>query len=237
MLMLTLLTSSTHHPHRRLTGLLATLALVASTVTGLVAASPAQAAAPSTQSAERSFVASINSARHASGRSHLATSSSLTSVARTWARSLARSGRLAHNSRVTSQVRSWHYLGENVGVGGSTSSLHRAFMGSPSHRANVLSTRYTRVGVGVAYGHGRMWVVEVFERPAAAATRSAHRTARTIGYGSRGTTVKKVQRKLRVRPTGYFGKVTLSKVRAYQKRHHLHVTGRLDAPTRRKLHV
>ena len=220
---------------RRTSAVVAVLAVLASMVTALAAATPAQAA-PSTRSAERAFVNSINASRHASHRSRLATSGSLTTVARAWARSLARSGHLAHNPRITRQVRGWHYLGENVGVGGTVSSLHSAFMHSPAHRANVVSTRYTRIGVGVAYGHGRMWVVEVFDRPAQSA-RSTHRAPRTIGYGSRGTTVKKVQRKLHVRATGYFGPVTLRHVRAYQKRHHLHVTGRLDSATRHRLHV
>lgn len=222
---------------RRTSAAFAVLAVVAAVLTGLLTAAPAQAATSST-SAERAFVSGINAARRASHRPQLATSASLTAVARAWARSMARSNRLAHNPRVTSQVRSWRYLGENVGVGGSTPSLHQAFLRSAPHRANVVSSRYTHVGVGVAYGQGRMWVVEVFERPAGHSSRAATRTAvRTIGYGSRGSTVATLQRKLRVRPTGYFGRVTLAHLKAYQKRSHLHVTGRLDAPTRRRLGV
>ena len=149
--------------------------LLASLLTGLATAAPASAA-PSVTSAERAFVSSINGYRRASHRTQLRTSPTLTLVARRWAQSMARSNRLAHNPRVTRQVHSWRYLGENVGVGGSTSSLHRAFMRSAPHRANLLSTRYTHVGVGVAYAHGRMWVVEVFagrQRPS-----SGRRTGR-----------------------------------------------------------
>lgn len=222
---------------------IAVLTVVGSVLTGLLTAAPAQAAVSTAAtmwplSAERAFVSGINAARRASRRPQLATSASLTGVARAWAQSMARSNRLAHNPRVTAQVRSWRYLGENVGVGGSAPSLHQAFLRSAPHRANVVSTRYTQVGVGVAYARGRMWVVELFERPAAGATRAATRTAvPTIGYGSRGALVVRLQRKLRVRPTGYFGPVTLSRVKAFQQRYHLRVTGRLDAPTRRKLGV
>ncbi len=214
---------------------LALLAVLASLLTGLATAAPASAA-PSVTSAERAFVSSINGYRRASHRTQLRTSPALTLVARRWAQSMARSNRLAHNPRVTRQVRSWRYLGENVGVGGSTSTLHRAFVRSAPHRANLLSSRYTHVGVGVAYARGRMWVVEVFERPAAAVSRSAHRTP-TIGYGARGTTVKKIQRKLHVRPTGFYGTVTRSRVKAFQKRHRLHVTGKVDPTTRRRLGI
>ena len=214
------------------TAALAVLALLASTLTGLMAAAPAQAA-PSVTSAEQAFVSSINASRRASHRTQLRRSGTLTAVARRWAQTMARTNHLAHNPKVTSQVRSWHYLGENVGVGGSQASLHSAFMHSAPHRANVVSTRYTYVGVGVAYAHGRMWVVEVFARPTAA----RHPSSATIGYGSRGATVQRIQRKLHVTPTGYFGPVTLAHVKAFQKRQHLRVTGRVDATTRRRLGV
>ncbi|WP_162248101.1 peptidoglycan-binding protein [Angustibacter sp. Root456] len=217
---------------RRRTASVAGLALLGSLLTGLLTAAPAQAA-PSVTSTERAFVRSINSSRHASHRAQLRGSGALTAVARRWAQSMARSNRLAHNPRVASQVRSWRYLGENVGVGGSERSLHSAFMHSAPHRANVVSSRYTGVGVGVAYGHGRMWVVEVFARPAV----RAKRPARTIGYGARGTTVKKIQRKLHVRATGYYGPVTRSRVVAFQKRHHLRATGKVDTATRRRMGV
>ncbi|MGN6610301.1 MAG: CAP domain-containing protein [Angustibacter sp.] len=214
---------------------LALLAVLASMLTSLATAAPASAA-PSVKSAERAFVSSINGYRRASHRAPLRTSPALTLVARRWAQSMARSNRLAHNPHVTRQVRAWRYLGENVGAGGSTSTLHRAFVRSAPHRANLKSSRYTHVGVGVAYAHGRMWVVEVFDRPAPSVSRSAHRTS-TLAYGARGTTVKKIQRKLHVRPTGYFGPVTRSRVKAFQKRHHLRVTGKVDLTTRHRMGV
>jgi uncharacterized protein YkwD len=149
----------------RVTGAVTGLVLAASVAMG-VGAAPAQASTrPSTTAAQRTFVRDINSARHHVHRSTLRTDATLTKVARRWAQHLASSGVLKHNPHVTSQVRGWRYLGENVGDGGTVGSLHSAFMHSAPHRANVLSKRYTRVGVGVAYGHGRMWVVEVFERP------------------------------------------------------------------------
>ena len=222
-------------PRLSVTTSLALLAVLASLLTGLATAAPASAA-PSVTGAERAFVASINGYRRASHRAQLRTSPALTLVARRWAQSMARSNRLAHNPSVTRQVRSWRYLGENVGVGGSTSTLHRAFVRSAPHRANVVSSRYTHVGVGVAYARGRMWVVEVFERPAPSVSRSVSRTP-IIGYGARGATVKRIQRKLHVRATGYYGSITRSRVIAFQRRYHLRVTGQVDAATRRRMGV
>ena len=40
---------------------------------------------------------------------------------------------------------------------------HHAFMASPEHRANILDSRYTRVGVGIYHdAQGAMWVTEMF---------------------------------------------------------------------------
>ncbi len=150
---------------RRMTAVVAALAVGIGMVTGLAAA-PAAQASSSEITVERQFVANVNRERWRRGRHTLGTRTDLTWVARSWARSMARSGRLEHNPRLTREVRGWRYLGENVGVGGSQWTLHQALMASRPHRANILDSRYTQVGVGVAYGRGRVWVVQVFRRPA-----------------------------------------------------------------------
>lgn len=61
--------------------------------------------------------------------------------------------------RVTGQ---WTLLGENVGVGGSVSSLHGAFMDSPLHRANMMNAAFKHVGVGVIKKGDEMFVTVIF---------------------------------------------------------------------------
>ena len=113
------------------------------------------------------FIGGINQARASQGRSRLAVDSTLTSVARAWAVSMTRTGVLAHNPRLATSVRGWHFLGENVGVGDSFASLQQAFWASAVHRANMLDHDFTRIGVAaVEAGGGRLWVVEDFSRPA-----------------------------------------------------------------------
>lgn len=225
---------------RRLTAAVAALAMAGSTLVA-VATAPAAQAAQSVPAAEASFVRSINAARRASRVAPLAARSDLTLVARAWARSMASSGTLTHNPRLTSQVRSWRSVGENIGYGGDVAALHRAFMGSAPHRANVLNRGYSQIGVGVAYGRGRLWVVEVFRLPASSSTARKAAPVRkapaVLGYGSRGPLVQKLQRKLSVRPTGYYGPITLRKVKTFQKRYGLRVTGKLDRPTRARLRI
>lgn len=157
----------------RVRGLLTAAAVCAGLLTGVAGASSAAASDAGT------FVSSINAARRSAGLSALSSSSALSAVARSWAASMAAAQHLAHNPRLTSQVSSWRLLGENVGTGGSATAIHRAFMGSPAHRANILSSRYSQVGVGVVSGGGQLWVVEVFRLPTGAtAASSTPKTAR-----------------------------------------------------------
>ncbi|HET8616358.1 MAG TPA: CAP domain-containing protein [Actinomycetales bacterium] len=229
---------------RRFTTLLATASAAVVALTGLAAAPSAQASSSST---EQQFVSSINGARHSAGRPSLATSSDLTAVARAWAATMASSDTLQHNPRLTSQVRGWRFVGENVGMGGDVASLHQAFMASAPHKANILDRDYTQIGVGVASGHGRLWVVEVFRTPSASSSASrvlatkhvTKKTTKSVVYrtGSRGATVKKIQRVVGVRADGIYGPRTRAAVKRWQKRHHRKATGYVNAATRRAMRV
>jgi len=52
--------------------------------------------------------------------------------------------------------------GENVGYASTLNQLKRAWMNSPSHRANILNARYDHAGVGVAITRQRIWATVVF---------------------------------------------------------------------------
>jgi uncharacterized protein YkwD len=62
----------------------------------------------------------------------------------------------------------WEAYGENVAMGQrSGSEVVAAWMNSAGHRANILSPRYTELGVGLAIdADGRPYYAEVFGRPA-----------------------------------------------------------------------
>jgi uncharacterized protein YkwD len=223
---------------RRLSTLVALASAAAVALAGLVAAPAAHADSGS----EQAFVSSINSARASAGRPSLATSGDLTSVARSWAATMASSGTLKHNPNLTTQVNGWRYVGENVGVGGDVASLHRAFMNSPAHKANILDRDYTQIGLGVVVTGGRMWVVEVFRQPMSTSSASRVLSAkssqqRVYRVGSRGSTVKKIQRVVGVRQDGVFGPRTRAAVMRWQKRHHYRVNGFVTAATRRAMHI
>jgi uncharacterized protein YkwD len=90
-------------------------------------------------------------------------SSELSRIAREHSIEMSRRQELYHSSNLTTKVRNWHYLGENVGVGPSIPDLHDAFMASPHHRHNIENARYRDIGVGVVKdADGTYWVTVIF---------------------------------------------------------------------------
>lgn len=144
-------------------------ALVVSGWTAVAGATSA-AAAESPAAAEASFVQHINSARSAQGRAPLSSRGDLASVARNHAQRMLDRNDLFHNPNLGGEVNGWEIVAENVGTGISVDQVHRAFMGSSTHRNNILSSEVSEVGVGVVAGpDGSLWVVEVFRLPVGAA--------------------------------------------------------------------
>lgn len=76
---------------------------------------------------------------------------------------MARHHRIYHDSNLPYEVSGWRALGENVGRGSTARQVHRAFMGSSTHRSHILSTRYNQIGVGAVRGSDNyLYVTEVF---------------------------------------------------------------------------
>jgi hypothetical protein len=140
--------------------LLSALLLMASLA---VTATPAHAAIDS--GAEAEFVKLVNGERAKKGLGQLRVASDLVKVARRHSQDMAAQNRLHHNPDLGDDVDNWKRLAENVGRGPSVSSLHKAFMDSPGHRANILDGKVTEIGIGVEVRNGIVWVTEVFRLP------------------------------------------------------------------------
>lgn len=104
----------------------------------------------------------VNSARVQAGVPGLAPDPVAQAKAQAWAERLAARGSLDHSRLGDGMDDGWRRLAENVGYGESVEAVHRQFMESSAHRANILDGRMTHLGVGVARGGGRTWVVLVF---------------------------------------------------------------------------
>jgi putative cell wall-binding protein len=140
------------------------IVLVVVATAGLLA--PAgRATASHPQWDEWDFLNLINRERYERGMPALAMAPPARDVARAWSGVMASEGRLFHNPDFSSQlgarITNWRRAGENVGVGGSVTQLHQAFMNSPGHRDNILGS-FQWAGVGVRWSDGRLWVTVNF---------------------------------------------------------------------------
>ena len=151
---------------RSVTRIAATLAMAVA----LGALSPASTASAGARcyrykESERDFAKKINTARNIAGAHRLELDKQLSRVARKHAWEMNKSNTLYHtpSGKLGWRVTRWNHLGENVGAGQTVTSLHQAFMNSPSHRSNVLDRDYRHVGVGVYKDNNYMWVTIVFE--------------------------------------------------------------------------
>ncbi|HET7481895.1 MAG TPA: CAP domain-containing protein [Actinomycetota bacterium] len=131
----------------------------------LLPATPANASCYSANHKEHAFARKINLARAATGENRLRLDPQLSKAAKVHTHEMVRKDLLYHTptDALKHRVTNWMTLGENVGVGGTVSSLHTAFMNSAPHRANILYPTFRYVGVGTLEAGGRLWVTVIFE--------------------------------------------------------------------------
>lgn len=150
---------------RRRAGWIALL-LAASLAFTALPARPAEAwsAAEAWSSPEGELQYRHNWARWAREIRTLRFSASLSRKAERHSQAMARKGNIYHTRCLSCVFNdyNWSVGGENVGVGSSMRSLHRAFMDSPPHRRNILYRGYRYFGIGAVKSGGRMWVTVLF---------------------------------------------------------------------------
>ena len=85
---------------------------------------------------------------------------------RSWlhSRAMARQNRLFHTGNLYNAVRPYRpsAWGENVAMAGQLRRVRTLWMQSAGHRANVLKSRYRRIGIGVVKTRGALWVTTIF---------------------------------------------------------------------------
>lgn len=113
---------------------------------------------------ESQMLARINSERSAVGASPLAICNTLRTAAQNHSADQAAHNTMTHTgsdgSTLTTRANragytGWIALGENVAYGyGTVDAVMTGWMNSPGHRANLLDTGFTHVGLGQAAGSG-----------------------------------------------------------------------------------
>lgn len=124
---------------------------------------PAQATTNNTNTAvssyEQKVVELVNVERQKAGLPALTLDTAISNVARTKSKDMATNNYFAHQSptygsagdMLTKFGIKWSAWGENIASGQKTpESVVTAWMNSPGHRANIMSTNFSKIGVGYA---------------------------------------------------------------------------------------
>lgn len=174
-----------------------TAALLVGTPTTAVAASSSSLSCTSMTLAQvqARILSDVNAARKAAKKKPLSRNSFLDTVATNWSKRQAKSAKMSHNPSYASQIPpGWSAAGENVAYGQTPTKVNAAWMNSSGHRANILRTGYTHIGIGAACSaSGRLYYTQVFgqytRKPGTAATpssvkASAGKTSAKITWGA-----------------------------------------------------
>ena len=122
-----------------------------------------------TTSAAQAILSRVNTARAQNGLSPLTLDSAMTRAANVRAAELAK--RFSHTrpngarglTALAEAGVSYRAAGENIAAGQQTAqAVMAAWMNSSGHRANILSAKYSRLGVGQAVVGGRTYWVQLF---------------------------------------------------------------------------
>lgn len=118
----------------------------------------------------QALFASANRERASRGLGLLKWNSALASSARQHAQRMAAQNTLSHQlpgepgmaDRAAQAGARFSSLAENIAEGPSAEVIHREWMNSPPHRANLLDPQLDSLGVAVAEGNGVLFAVEDF---------------------------------------------------------------------------
>ena len=151
------------------------VAILLSLQVGVAAAAPQDAADVTARVLELT-----NAERQKAGLAPLAASAQLANAAQTYSQVLAATGCFEHtcgpvpnfgDRDAQAGYTGWTAIGENIAAGyPSPEAVVAGWMASPGHRANILSPKYTELGVGVVTGAGSLgtyWTQEFGNRPGA----------------------------------------------------------------------
>jgi len=128
----------------------------------------------STASDEKKAFNLLNADRASNGLSPLKFNTKLTALGEKYAQDMINRNYFSHYNpegqspfdRMKQAGIGYSYAGENLAINSNVSTAETAFMNSSGHRANILNTNYTEVGIGVRYdAKGSAYVVQEFIKP------------------------------------------------------------------------
>ncbi len=135
--------------------------------------SAGSSASAGTREKEQQMLTLINRARNDAGLPSLTLCSELSSVARAKSRDMVDNNYFSHTSPRYGGLGgllshfgiSYRTAGENLAMNssGSVSAAHSSLMGSPGHRANIMGSNFSRVGIGIQVkSNGNHYYTQLF---------------------------------------------------------------------------
>ncbi len=157
---------------RRIARAVLSVALAAALGGAALVAAPTVAGAASPGD-EAEFVSKINNLRASQGLPPMTPDPALAATSCTWNDQMIAAGGISHDpnlaAAIAAVVPDWRKGGENVGMGGTVSSLFDAFVASPGHYKNLVDPDFSRVGVCVGRdANGKLFTTHRFVAVAAA---------------------------------------------------------------------
>jgi uncharacterized YkwD family protein len=121
---------------------------------------PQQPSAHSLNEEEQQMVDLVNVARQEQGLGPLIVDSELSQTARLKSQDMVDNNYFSHQSPTYGSPFdmmkqfgiSYSTAGENIACNQSVMAAHQALLDSPGHRANIMSTEFTRIGIGIVDG-------------------------------------------------------------------------------------
>jgi hypothetical protein len=143
-------------------------------IAGLALLAPVIVAQTGQNNPEQILLESANHDREEKGLPPLKWDASLAAAARQHALRMAQQNTLSHqlpgepdlSARAGQAGARFSTIAENVAEGPNAQGIHKQWMNSPPHRANLLDTEMTSVGIAVVKGSGIFFAVEDFSNEA-----------------------------------------------------------------------
>jgi uncharacterized protein YkwD len=108
-------------------------------------------------------LALLNGYRASNGLGPLIEASDAAGKAQMQANAMAAAGGIYHSDLASGIQPGWRTIAENVGYGRSVDEVQAQLQASAPHRANMLSSSYNQIGIGVAVGpNGLTYVAQEF---------------------------------------------------------------------------
>jgi uncharacterized protein YkwD len=117
-----------------------------------------------TSPAEERLAALVNLARDRHALPRLRLRPTLSAYAHHHSQAMATADLLFHTTDFD-VICCWRWIAENVGFAPDVLTVHRAFMESDEHRANILDPTMRGLGIGVVIDGLRIWATEIFRDP------------------------------------------------------------------------